>query len=268
MNYRLRDSSTKKKSRKVPLIILAAVVLALVATRVFAPAFSSRAIAAIFAPIMRSGDTLARDAAASGDALKSKSDLIAENAELKSELQAAQDELAVSRDLETENGELRDLLGLVRATKETPALVLSKPPLSPYDSLVIEIGSQYQVAAGDRVYADGDILLGEVAEADGPTAKVRLYSNAGTEIDAVIERTGVPQKVVGAGGGNFSIKAPKEVDVKAGDVLVVPSLGRKVLGVVKQVDSEPTDAFQQVLIKSPVNIFQLKWVTIESGDTP
>jgi cell shape-determining protein MreC len=263
MNYRLRDSTKSSKHKTWRLAAAVAVFAVLIAVRIFAPSFSTQVIHTILSPFMRGGSIVSQKSAVSEGLVKSKQELLSENDELRRELADATVKLAVSQDLEKENGELRDLLGLTKQSKETPALVISKPPLSPYDSLVIEIGDHAAIAAGDRVYADGDILLGEVSEVSGTSATVKLYSTASNEVDTVIERNNIPQKVQGAGGGNFEFKAPKEVDVAVGDVLIIPDINRKVLGVVQQIDSQPTDSFQNVLVKSPVNIFQLKWVTIE-----
>lgn len=264
MNYRLKDSAGTRRGRSSKWLVLGAATVVLVLLRVFAPAFSTTMLHAVFAPFMRSELAVSDAASVSEGLIKSKRQLIDENAELRSELAEAQNKSALAGNLEAENAELRKLLELKAGRMMTAAIVLSKPPLSPYDSLVIEFGLEGNVALGDRVYADGDILLGEIAGVQGSTATVKLYSTAGSEIEATIERNNIAQKTVGSGGGNLEIKAPKEVDVVIGDVLVIPGLEKKILGVVRQIDTQPTDSFQRVFIKSPVNIFQLKWVTIEA----
>ncbi len=252
-----------RQARKSRWFIVVIVVLVLLALRFFAPAFSTRAIYAILSPFMRSGLVIRDTSKLSEGVLKSKQTLIDENNQLRTELADAERKYELSGNLQAENDELRKLLDLTKNKSSVAALVLSKPPLSPYDSLVIEFGAGKSVSVGERVYADGNIILGEITEVDGTAATVKLYSTASTEIIATIERNNISQKAVGAGGGNFIIKAPKEVDVVNGDVLIIPGLDKKILGIVRQIDTQPTDSFQNVLVKSPVNIFQLKWVTIE-----
>lgn len=262
MNYRL-SSSNVRRSRKPALYASLALIAALVLLRVLAPGFSTRVMHAVSVPLWRSGNAVADTAELADVLTKSKTALARENANLRRELESSRRELSALQSLASENDELRRLLDLSGEEGFVTAVVLAKPPLSPYDSLVIEFGPNSPVAVGARVYAEGDAALGEIAEVNGTTAIARLYSTAGTEVDGTMDRTNVEHKAQGTGGGSFELKVPKEVDIQVGDKLVMPGLRPKVLGIVRQIDSRPSDSFQHALIKSPVNIFQLEWVMIE-----
>lgn len=264
MNYRLRSSEPAKRRLKGPLIALALLAAALIAVRVFAPGFASKTLLSVFAPVWKGGNA-ALDAGMAAEGLaKSKRSLIEENASLRRELEAARLELSAARVLEAENAELRAALGVAGAEKGTVAAVLAKPPVSPYDTIILEVPAGAAIAAGSPIYANEWVLLGEVAEVHGSRIVGRLYSTAGVETNAVIERTQSPHKAVGVGGGNFELRVPREVDVSVGDRLMSPGLSQKLLGEVRQIESGQSDSFKLALVRSPVNIFQLKWVIIGS----
>lgn len=66
----------------------------------------------------------------------------------------------------------------------------------------------------------------------------------------------------GRGGGNFRIKLPREVESLVGDRVVSADIGYSLVGVVESVESQPTDAFKEVLVSSPTNIFDIRFVKV------
>lgn len=194
---------------------------------------------------------------------KSKQTLINEKLELERKLFLAGNLMAENIVLENENGTLKDMLGRKEIKQNTVlAVVLVKPPLTPYDMLTVDIGSADGVHVGDKVIANANIYIGEVSEVQAHTSKVILYSTPGRKLSVMLGNNSVSVEAVGAGAGNFNIYLPREVEVKEGDVIVVPAITANVFGIVEKVNFKDKDSFQTVLFKSPVNISELNFVEV------
>ena len=70
-------------------------------------------------------------------------------------------------------------------------------------------------------------------------------------------------EVVGRGGGNFEMVMPKNFVFQAGSQAVLPGINSYVLAIAQKVISDPRDPFTKVLLTSPVNIQDLKFVEVE-----
>ena len=90
---------------------------------------------------------------------------------------------------------------------------------------------------------------------------VKRYQKAKT--NAVLERGLVPVILEGAGGGNFRLILQRDMAVEVGDKILSPGISPQILGIVGDVRLSPTDAFKEVLVRSPVNIFALTFVSVE-----
>jgi cell shape-determining protein MreC len=194
---------------------------------------------------------------------RSKKALINEKIVIEQKLFLAGNLLAINETLQKENDSLKDLLGRKEIKNNTVlAAILVKPPLTPYDMLTVDVGSNQNIKVGDKVIANANIYIGEVSEVYVNSAKVILYSTPGRKLAVVLGNNSVTVEAVGIGGGNFNIYMPKEVEVKEGDVITVPSITANVFGIVEKVNFKETDSFQTVLFKSPVNISELSFVEI------
>lgn len=263
MSYRLRDRNAERRSYRFKAILFAVVSLMLVGVLLLLPGTTTRLAHLAAAPFWKGGSAVSDGAETVVGYARSKSSLIEENERLRGMLDEARMELMGEQALRTENDELRTLLSIPRDREFTFAAVLAKPPVSPYDSLVIEAGSDSGIEAGAPVYTSENVILGVITEVHDKTSVVSLYSTAGTLVDVVIERSGASHTAAGAGAGNFELKVPKDLDVIVGDMLLLPGMHTKILGIVRQIESRQTDSFQKVYVKTPVNIFQLRWVAVE-----
>jgi len=194
---------------------------------------------------------------------KFKQSLIDEKVGLEQKLFLAGNLIAENEILQKENETLKDLLGRKEIKQKTIlGVILVKPPQTPYDSIILDIGSDDNVKVGDKVVASTNIYIGEITEVYKSSSKVVLYSSPGQKLSVVLGENSVSAEAVGMGGGNFNINLPKEVEVKEGDVIVIPSITANVFGIVEKVNSQSKDSFQTVLFKSPVNINELNFVEI------
>ena len=169
---------------------------------------------------------------------------------------------AVVSELEKQNAEFKEMLH--RNASTSPMLlayVIKKPPFSAYDSYVIDIGDN-KVEIGDKVYALGNILIGEIAEVNSNYAKVKLYSSYGEKYDVQIGSSNIQATATGQGGGSFEVTLPKESKVHVNDNVIIPDLEPSIFGIVKSVNIESARAFSTILFSQPINIYEVKWVEI------
>lgn len=168
--------------------------------------------------------------------------------------------------LENENAELKNLLGRKPEKDERElAVILSRPPRTPYDSLVIDIGEDHGLMQGDLVYAEMNYLVGHVEVVYPTTSIVKLFSSPGEKIDVLVGSSTTPVVAEGRGGGNFYIKVPRNIKVHEGDPIVVPSLRSLILGSAEKVDAAEGDAYAYIYFKLPVNFNSLRYAEIKKA---
>ena len=85
-------------------------------------------------------------------------------------------------------------------------------------------------------------------------------------IDVLVGTSTVEKTATGMGGGNFSLQMPVGSNVNIGDPIIIPSISANIFSMVEKIDSEPTDSFETILFKSPVNISELQYVEVVPGD--
>lgn len=178
-------------------------------------------------------------------------------------------QLVSKNNLENENRELKVVLGLkAKDNKNLLAAVISRPDQLPYDILMLDIGSDNdKLAVGDKVLVAGGVILGSVAKIDSNITKVRLYSSYGEEIPVIVGKENIPAVASGRGGGNFLMILPRGLNIQVGDTVQTSIIGNYTLGTVGKIDKTVTDPFQKVYLKSPINLFNVKWVEIKSNNS-
>jgi rod shape-determining protein MreC len=201
------------------------------------------------------------------DLIRTKSSVIRENDKLKSDNSALTAAMIDYQILKDENESLKAILGRVALKHNfTLAYILAKPDLSPYDTVIVDAGEKVGVSVGQSVYADGDVPVGEVTKVYGNTSLVSLYSNPGKVTNAFMASSNNSVEIVGRGGGNFDMRIPQEVVVNTGDMVVTTSsktVSSEVIAIVEGVTSSPSDPYKDVLLRSPVNIQDIKYLQIE-----
>lgn len=194
---------------------------------------------------------------------RSKEKLAKENETLKNELAKTGFQSLQTDLLLMENIKLKEILGRSDENfKFLLATVIAKPSLSPYDSLIIDAGKNYGLKTGAKVLANGDVIIGEIVEVNANTAKVKLYSFPKDMIDVAVGFEKILTRAEGKGDGNFEIKFPQGIAVATGDIITLPELDRVVLGAVEEIIIDPENPFQIILFRSPINVFELRWVQI------
>ncbi len=192
-----------------------------------------------------------------------KSTLIKENLKLQEEISVYKLNKIDYDLLLKENEELKESVGRNVSTNRTFSKVLSKPPQSPFDTFVVDVGSALGVAVGNKVYISDSIILGLVFETTENTSIIKMFSSGDQNTESVSSRTGANFVLEGTGGDNFKVVVPKETDILWGDSFLYPGLNDSVMAVVYYVDSNSQSSFKTVHLRMPGNVFQVKSVFIE-----
>jgi cell shape-determining protein MreC len=199
--------------------------------------------------------------------LRSISTVLAENEALRRELAEATARVDTIHFVELENAELKRMLGRNVSTSTQSSLlaaVLQRPPFGAYDELIIDIGKDSGLTVGDKIYAPGKILIGQVGAVLGKTAKVILFSSPGSKYEVMIGPRHVPATAIGRGGGQYEAQVARDIPIKEGDFVEVPSLSDLPFAVVTSVISDPAQPFETIMFAPAVNVYQLRWVLVEA----
>ena len=254
-------SNRSGEGRKKPLL-WALFVSLLGATLLLTFSSSLRSVTlSFFAPLWRTENVVVSSAGGLSDTLSSKDTLIAELQALRQKMAQADILVRRFRILEEENVELKRLLGRQLYSSAVLAAVLGRPAITPYDTLIIDVGES-TVAVGDRVVVEGSIVLGTISEVHAKTAQVLLFSAPGVETQVLVGPERVPVTARGQGGGSFVAEFPREAHIEEGYTIVLPGINPYLFATVASTEVSPSDAFVTVRFNNPINFQALTWVQV------
>lgn len=141
------------------------------------------------------------------------------------------------------------------------ARVVSRPPEIPYDTILIDEGSVSGISEGDTVVYQG-IALGKVISTGNGSALVKLFSNPGTEEDALVGDPGAIAVASGLGGGALQLSVPEGVSVSVGDSVRMEGSETLLLGIVGSVSTDTSNSTRVVLAYVPVSFADLDFVDV------
>ncbi len=240
-------------------VVVLAVGFILLLLRIFLPdAFISLA-----APFWKAGTAMDVGTGNWFTGLTHGSSLAAQNQMLSSEVTTLENENAV---LTARTQDLTKLLGSQPAQTggAIVAGILARPPLSPYDTLVVAAGAQDGISKGAEVFAQGGVPIGTVESTSAHSATIHLLSTPNTTTNGWIGNDRLALTLTGTGSGTFSSSLPKNTPISVGDTVYIPGPGAIPMGTVTRVDSDPSSPNDTLHIQPLVNIFSLTWVTIAS----
>jgi cell shape-determining protein MreC len=163
-----------------------------------------------------------------------------------------------------ENNKMKEILNRKNSKMSmTLAGILSKPSQSLYDTLIIDAGVSEGVSVGARVFAFGSVPIGRVAETYENSSKVILFSSPGEKTEVVVRSKDIFMQLIGRGGGNFEMASMKDLILEKGTEVLLPGINSYVVATVEKNISDPRDSFDKLLLISPVNIQELKFVQVE-----
>lgn len=257
MTYLRTHSRGIGRNISIATVVVVVIAILAAAVRFFAPQAFLGLFNGVAKPFWRA------EFAVDAGALSSPERLVLDNEDLKRKLDEADVRLASIQYIEKENGELKALFGRASTTPKVLAAVLSRPPYSAYDTIILDIGADYGLSTTSKVYAAGGIPIGRIAEISRDASKAILFSSPGQRYEVLIGSGNLPATAVGRGGGQYEAQLPRGANVAEGDFVDAPSLDSKPFGVVKAVKSDSSELFETVFFASPVNIYGLRWVLVD-----
>ena len=142
---------------------------------------------------------------------------------------------------------------------ETVVRVVTRPPQTPFDVLIIEAKDD-SIKAGQKVYF-ADIPVGVIESKTGSYAKVFLFSNPESQFRVLIGVDKIEADAKGKSQGNIFVTLPKNVEVKVGDIVYLAD-GTKPIGTVSEVDNNSSTSFIDVYVKMPFSPARVDWLTV------
>ena len=192
-----------------------------------------------------------------------KSSLVAENKNLTDQITNLNAKYANYDELDRENKDLKTAMNRADGNEFILADVLTKPPVSLYDTLIIDAGEKQGVLSGATVYVNGDVPIGTVSDVSSGTSLVQLYSSPSQKMDARVDPLGIDVTLFGHGGGDFLVSVPHDVTVPSNAIVVSKEVNPHVLGTLQKVISDPRDSSQTLIFSSPINLNQLDFVEVQ-----
>ncbi len=263
MKYQFRDKkSIERKGRLIKGAIICFVILVLFLTGIVS--ISGGVFNFLGKPLWRARNAVVDTAGSSAYIVRTKKSVFAENEDLNRRLIEQNLAMTDYQILKSENEELKSLLGRIPKNHSfVLGNVLVRPSQSPYDTLIIDVGTDSGIKEGDKVFANAQIPIGYVSHVYDDSALVSLYSNPGETTEVAISGSNASVELIGRGGGNFEMSVPVELDSSRGTMVLIPDARSMVIAVMEDVISNPTDPVKKVILRSPVNVQQLKWVQVE-----
>jgi cell shape-determining protein MreC len=143
------------------------------------------------------------------------------------------------------------------------ALVLSRPPQTPYDSILLDRGERDGVVVGQHIFASGSIILGSIDRVMATTARGVLYSAPDNEVTGYHHPSQSTVILQGRGGGGFEFQAPRQMVVTVGDVIIDQVQSDVIIAVIEKVVSDPRDPAQTVYARVPISLSGIRYVQIK-----
>lgn len=263
--HQFRDKKQIRDTKKATRSMVAVVVFIIVSSLGLWTLFGSP-VNKIGNPIWGLGNFIANKIYGLNYFFRSKSALTTENHNLIDEITFLRLRMSDYAILEKENQDLKELIGKVGEKSDfVLGNILSKPNRSPYDTLIIDIGKSNGVKEGNQVYVNGVIPIGNVEKVYDNSSLISLYTNPGRKTEGFINISNVSVELTGRGGGNFEMIIPMELQVEKGTIIYLPGNNSKIIAYVDEIISSPTDPFKKVILSSPVNIQNLKWVEVKKN---
>lgn len=205
-------------------------------------------------------------------------DLANQNDQYREEIDRLQAEIVRLRELEVENRDLRNLLGLKQRSgtgELLPVLVIARDP-SPYvQSITIDRGEEDGLRDGMPVITWRGVV-GRVNRAGPTSSKVLLVTDTSSSISGRVQSS--ESRVTGIlrgrpEGGLVMQHIPQEETVQTGDTVITSDLGGVmpeglVVGQIVQVRRKDVDVFQEALVEPAADMKQLERLYVMLAPAP
>lgn len=259
MTYHQRSS---RKKRKKSTAIFIVIILFVLLFSIFNITFPKSIINTVGYPVIKVKNFVLSPFSGIGSYFETKNSLIKENEELKDDVARLNVDVLTFGLIGEELKELKENFGLNSEEERTLANVLVRPPYSPYDTFVIDLGRD-EVFEGSPVYYN-NVRIGIIGSVDKNTSIVKLLSSSGNKFQVRINRS-IDTEAYGQGGGRFLAILPKDADINVGDVITIPELTPGVFATVQVIESTEGDTFKGVFFNTPVKLSDISFVEVGGG---
>lgn len=258
----------RRRSRTwwMPLLLLA-----LVGTLVAVPG-SAREVEALGSwlldPVQGTVSGAAGQAESVATVVRRMSELSRQNEQYREEIDRLQAEIARLRELEVENRDLRNLLGLKQrssAGELLPVRVIARDPSPFVQAITIDRGSDDGVREGMTIITWRGVV-GRVSRVGPTSSKVLLITDSSSSIGGRIQSS--ESRVTGIirgrpEGGLLMQHIPQEETLQTGETVVTSDLGGimpegLVIGQVVQIRRKDVDVFQEAVIEPSADMKRLE----------
>ncbi len=262
-------------------LVLAVVVVLVVGKRVPAIGAVQGVVLDAFAPIQDLITSSYQEVTGTGGRTVATVDqLVQENERLRAENDRLAQEAVRAPELQRENDELRDLLGLRRAGAPwqwLPGRVIAADPSNLVRSIDVELPTTSGLVENMTVMTARG-LVGKITKLGRNAARVLLVTDSTSSVNAMVQRSrarGVVYGVRGAPGASQIVMRyiPQGEEIKAGDRIVTSGLGGIfpegiAIGQVAEVRQSATDMFQEATVEPFVDFGRLETVLVITNHQP
>ena len=260
MNYLFKNKKSTIKKLPKPFLLVSIFIVIIILLNFLAPHALSGTVHWMGYPFWFLGSSVRNIVYNTSNFFKTKNSLISENKFLREKNTELKINLLNQETIIKENKKLNEILNRNENKNIILGYIISWPPSSPYDTLVIDVGADHGVEKKDKVFFNG-LVVGEIYDVFSRTSLVYLFSTSGSKVNVILNEK-IPAIAEGIGGGNFIIRLPKDIDVNNGNKILLSDTTTGLMGVVEYVETKPSDAFQNVFFRRPFNIFEMKEVQV------
>lgn len=254
-----RISRNKKIKKTIAIVVVGLFLLWL------APKVISGFVALVFSPINSTETWLRESGQSFPQFFRDRSDLVAEIRDLRSQTPEGSKEKVTITGLWHENNELRRL----QSANDEPrilASVIARPNQVPYDSLVLDRGSNDGVVLDAPVYIASTTVIGFVKNVFPGSSVAKLITTPGFNTSVYVYGPNIYTNAEGMGGGVLRVGVPQGIPLEEGNVVVLPSVNLGIFGEINTVESEPTSPEQYGYVTTDIPLNNLRLVNI--GEQP
>ena len=208
-------------------------------------------------PILKSAFSVIHSTSFTTSLFGSKADLIKERDGLLERNKVLESE-SEERDLKEMYSEDIERIFTGSSDDKITASVLSRPNFTPYDSLLLDKGSNDGVTNGALLFGTKKRVIGFVARTYETLSHAVLFSTAGVESVVYIPKARVLVRAIGVGGGVMRLSIPQGIEVSEGIEVSYPTLSPSPIGKITRIVKTETspDIFGYVTLSdSPFDLF-------------
>lgn len=193
------------------------------------------------------------------------SEIKKDNEKLTRENNALSAEITKLKQVESENGTLREQLELLPRDKFSLSggFVIGKDPQGSESWIIFDKGARDGISVGMAVIVDSGILVGKIGEVYPTSSKINLLTGANSFVNVTDTETGAKGILRGEYGFGLVMDMVTQADIlNVGDTIITSGLGSEIprgllVGKVKEVKISDDRLFQRAVVVSRIKYSDL-----------